>query len=110
MGFGESQDEGEEEVVPAEDQAEHPRYDESGGRVGQDHAKEGPYGCAAVDHRHLVQFARDRAKEIDHHPNGDRQKQRNVDNHEAGDRIERPDFLEHEEEGNGQHDGWHDAL
>ena len=79
--------EGEEELVPRQDEAQHAGRREAGQRHRQDDAPEGAPCRGAVGHRRPFEINRDALEEAHEDPGEERHVERGIDDGEAGERL-----------------------
>src|SRR4051812_532013 len=92
------EDEGQEELVPRRDEGEERRDDDAGREQRRDHGAEDGEAARAVDHRRLLDVARDPADVALQHPEDERQRPDDVDEDEAGVRVGQVQLPEQQEE------------
>ena len=102
--LGAGQDQGEEEVVPGEQEAEDGGGGEARPGERQDDAVEALPHRGAVDPGGLLQRARQLVVERPHHPDHQRQVEGEVDDDEAGQRVEQLEVPVDQEVGDGEGD------
>ena len=103
--LGGDQHEGEEEVVPRQDEREDGGRDEAGQRQRQHHVPHRLAAMGAVDERCLLQLERNALEEGAQEPEAEGQTERRVREHERQPRVRDPELLHQDVEGDDDHDG-----
>ena len=103
-GLHPGEEQGEQELVPGEDEAEHgggrePRLD-----LGHADPEEDPVPVAAVETRRVLHLGRELVEEALHHPDGEREVERGVEQDHAEVGPAQPAHPEHEEDRDDHHD------
>ena len=110
LGVRAREDQGDQELVPGEDQDDQERRDEArNGDRKHDRAHD-PVDRRAVDGRRLLELARQRREVLPHQPDDDRQVGRDVRDDQRDEAVEQADLLEEHVQRNRDRDRRQDPL
>src|SRR5580700_11038710 len=101
--FGLRENQREQKFVPGDDEAENGGRGETGSNQRQNDAQQDADPPFPVEHRRLLDFARQLFDESAHHPDYERQVQRDIDEDESDERIEQTNLAQHQEKRNDRH-------